>query len=99
MAPQLWRGKDKPRYYPAWSVMIVGSWFLAPLVLQVIRFVLSRRNKQRLQLIKDIEDGKVDDEHGFVTSYDEEGNEIKTEVDISMLDLTDLQNKRFIYPL
>lgn len=99
VAPQLWRSKDKPRYYPAWAVMNVGSWFLAPLVLQVIRFILSRRNKVRLQLIKDIEEGKVDDEHGFVTSYDEDGNEIKTEVDISMLDLTDLQNKRFIYPL
>lgn len=99
IAPQIWREKDKPRYHLAWIVMIVLSWFVAPLTLQVIRFILSKRNKQRRVLIQDIEDGKIEDDHGFVTSYDSEGNEIKTEVDISMLDLTDLQNKRFIYPL
>lgn len=93
------RAKDKPRYHLAWTICIVLSWFVAPLILQVIRFILSRRNKQRRQFLQDIEDGKIEDEHGFVTSYDSDGNEVKTEVDISMLDLTDLQNKRFIYPL
>lgn len=99
VAPQIWRAKDKPRYHLAWIIMIVCSWFLAPLILQIIRFILSRRNKERLKLLKDIEENKTEDHQGFVTSYDEEGNEIKTEVDISMLDLTDLQNKKFIYPL
>lgn len=99
IAPQIWRAKDKPRYHLAWTICIVLSWFVAPLILQIIRFVLSRRNKQRRQFLQDIGDGKIEDEHGFVTSYDSDGNEVKTEVDISMLDLTDLQNKRFIYPL
>ncbi|CCH45860.1 putative membrane protein [Wickerhamomyces ciferrii] len=98
-APQIWKAKDKPRYRPAWIIMIICSWFLAPLILQVIRFILARRNKQRLQLLQDIKDGKIEDPHGFITSIDEEGNKIKTEVDVSMLDLTDWENKKFIYPL
>lgn len=99
IAPQIWRSQDKPRYYMAWGIQIGGSWFAAPLILLWIRYILSRRNKERKQLLQDIAEGKVEDETGFVTTVDENGNEIREKVDISMLDLTDLENKRFIYPL
>lgn len=98
-APQIWRAKDAPRYYLAWGIQIVGSWFLAPLILQVIRYILSRRNKERKQLVQDILEGKVEDENGYVTKVDENGVAKRVKVDVSMLDLTDLENKKFIYPL
>ncbi|ONH66210.1 High affinity cysteine transporter [Cyberlindnera fabianii] len=99
IAPQIWSAKDKPRYYPAWIVIIVCSYTAAPLILQVIRFILSRRNKERYQYLKDIELGNAKDEKGIVTVKDEEGNSIEKEVDVSMLDLTDLREQKFIYPL
>lgn len=99
IAPQIWRAQDKPRYYLAWGIQIGGSWVAAPIILLVIRQILSRRNKARKQLLQVIDSGKIEDETAFVTTVDENGNEIKEKVDISMLDLTDLQNKKFIYPL
>lgn len=40
-----------------------------------------------------------EEDYGFVETVDEDGNAKRTKVDISMLDLTDLENKKFIYPL
>ncbi|CCH45369.1 putative membrane protein [Wickerhamomyces ciferrii] len=99
VCPHFWRQQDAPRYYLAWIIQIIGCWVLAPLTLQIIRFILNKRNKQRRQYIQDIEDGKIEDEYGFVTTFDSNGDAVKTKVDISMLDLTDLENKKFIYPL
>lgn len=99
IAPQIWRSQDAPRYYMAWGILIGASWVLAPIIMLTIRYILSRRNKERRQLLQDIADGKVEDETGYVTTIDEDGNVVKEKVDISMLDLTDLQNKKFIYPL
>jgi hypothetical protein len=36
---------------------------------------------------------------GYIEQTTESGEIVKTKVDISMLDLTDLENKFFIYPL
>ncbi|CEP24425.1 unnamed protein product [Cyberlindnera jadinii] len=83
----------------AWGLIIAFICVLSPCTLQLIRFILSRRNKERLQLLKDIADNRVEDTTGFVIEIDDDGNEVKKSVDISMLDLTDLQNKKFIYPL
>lgn len=99
LAPQFWRQQDQPRYYMAWGLIIAFTCVLSPCTLQLIRFILSRRNKERLQLLKDIADNRVEDTTGFVIEIDDDGNEVKKSVDISMLDLTDLQNKKFIYPL
>ncbi|KAH3900772.1 related to High affinity cysteine transporter [Saccharomycodes ludwigii] len=90
ISPQLWQSRDSPRYIPAWIVQIVLSFFLAPLLALIIWFILNKRNKERLANI---------DEHKEKIGYvvDESGNKVKVEV--ATLDLTDLENKTFIYPL
>ncbi|EEB09118.1 allantoate permease [Schizosaccharomyces japonicus yFS275] len=96
IGPQLWQSRDSPRYYPAWIVQIVVAWTITPIILFVIRFILARRNNERraLQAEKAEADNKM-----FVDAVDKNGNPIRTEIDVTMLDLTDLENKKFIYPL
>lgn len=89
ISPQLWREKDGPRYIPAWIVQIVLSFFIAPLLALIIWFILSRRNKYRKELIAQQGETK-----GYVL-FDEE----EIEVNDAILDLTDLENEKFIYPL
>lgn len=97
VSPQMWRPQYSPRYRLPWIIQIVFSWFLAPGVLLLIRFILSRRNKERLTLLKE---GTIDElDYGYIDSVDDEGTTVKRKVDVSMLDLTDLENLRFIYPL
>lgn len=91
VSPQLWNPKDGPRYYPSWIVQIVVSFSLNIVILLTIRFILARRNKERIALR---DSGKADD-YGVVQL--DEGTTEK--VTTAMLDLTDLENKRFIYPL
>lgn len=89
ISPQLWQAKDGPRYIPAWIVQIVLSFFIAPLLALVIWFILSRRNRSRISNLD--EDTKV---IGFI---DRGGEKIKANV--ALLDLTDLENEAFVYPL
>lgn len=91
ISPQLWNPKDSPRYYPSWIVQIVVSFFLNIVILLAIRFILAKRNKERYQLRDSGNAGKF----GIVTL--DEGTTEK--VNTAMLDLTDLENKKFIYPL
>lgn len=86
ISPQIWREKDAPRYIPAWIVQIVLSFFFAPMLALIIRYILKKRNVSRLA------DKKGD--NGLVEI---EGKAV--EIDVAMLDLTDLENKSFIYPL
>lgn len=84
--------KDAPRYIPAWIVQIVLSFFLAPCVLVVVWFVLRARNKTRLATKRE------DSNYGVVELSDGESHEQEV-VNVAMLDLTDLENESFIYPL
>lgn len=86
ISPQIWRSKDAPRYVPAWIVQIVLSFFLAPLIALIIWHFLHKRNLERL--------AHASDAHGMVEI---DGQAVET--NIAMLDLTDLENKAFIYPL
>lgn len=88
IAPQIWREKDSPRYYPAWIIQIVIAWSFAPTILLLIDLILRRRNKKRLSNIGELTYGYVQIEGG-----EEEA------VDIAALDLTDLENETFIYEL
>ncbi|TID13343.1 hypothetical protein CANINC_004941 [Pichia inconspicua] len=98
ISPQMWRPYMAPRYTVPWVIQIVFSWGLAPITLLVIRFILKRRNDQRLKLMEeDPLDERLD--YGYVDIKDEEGQVVREKVDVSMLDLTDLENVRFIYPL
>lgn len=94
ISPQLWQGNQAPRYRIAWTIQIVFSWGLTPVLGYIIEAILKSRNKKRLATGADEKDPK-----GAVTVTDADGNEITEEVPIANLDLTDRQNKYFIYPL
>lgn len=87
ISPQLWQKKDAPRFVPAWIVQIVLSFTVAPALMGVVWYILSNRNKERIEA------------QGERLAYveDEEGK--KLAVDVAALDLTDLEDKTFIYPL
>lgn len=89
ISPQLWQGKDAPRYYPAWIVQIVLSFFTAPVLLAITWYILARRNRFR----KD----KIDSAEKIGFMKDDEGHEII--VNSAALDLTDLEDETFLYPL
>lgn len=89
ISPQLWQDKDGPRYYPAWIVQIVLSFSIAPLIALVIWYILRKRNIERVKALSEEEK-----KFGLI-----EVNGEKLKANIAMLDLTDLENKTFIYPL
>ena len=88
ISPQLWRAKDAPNYIPAWVVQIVLSFFTAPVLIGTVWFILHRRNKERLTTLDEkLKVGHVKNDEGEVF-----------EVNVVALDLTDLEDKTFIYP-
>ncbi|CDO93382.1 unnamed protein product [Kluyveromyces dobzhanskii CBS 2104] len=89
ISPQLWQEKDGPRYVPAWIVQIVLSFSIAPCLAIVIWFILRKRNQQRAQNL-----AAEEKKFGLI---EVNGENIKA--NIAMLDLTDHENKTFIYPL
>jgi MFS family permease len=98
ISPQIWVASDAPRYYPAWIIQIVISWFGTPVILLVIRWILARRNVERRAWIEE-QKSKGLFADGYVEHKDEEGRSVKTKVEVGLLDLTDLENKYFLYPL
>lgn len=98
ISPQIWVAKDSPRYYPAWIVQIVISWVGTPIILLIVRWILSRRNRERRAWIAE-QAALGNHGVGYVEQVNEEGQSVKIEVDVSLLDMTDLENKFFIYPL
>ncbi|CCH43405.1 putative transporter [Wickerhamomyces ciferrii] len=96
ISPQIWKGNQAPRYYPAWGIQIVISFFIPVVIGFIIHIILQKRNQERLKFIKENPDSKF----GQVIINDlETGEEIIEKVEIANLDLTDLENKTFIYPL
>ncbi|KAJ4608339.1 hypothetical protein HRR83_000563 [Exophiala dermatitidis] len=98
VSPQLWVPKDAPRYYPAWIIQIVISWVGTPVILIIINFILARRNKERYAWIAE-QEAAGKSRTGVIERIDADGKRVEVEVDIALLDLTDLENKYFIYPL
>ncbi|KAF1347165.1 MFS transporter [Delphinella strobiligena] len=84
-------------YYGAWIAQIVVSWIGIPVILLTIRYILSRRNKERVAWIVEQMNLGLEDE-GYVEN-DEGGSATRTKVNLALLDLTGLENKYFIYPL
>lgn len=97
ISPQLWKSGG-PRYYGTWIAQTVVSFVLTPCFLLIIRFILVRRNKERRVWIEE-QAALGNFGEGYVEEIDADGNVVKTKVDISVLDLSDLENKFFIYPL
>ncbi|KAH7127426.1 major facilitator superfamily domain-containing protein [Dactylonectria macrodidyma] len=100
ISPQIWVPRDAPRYYGAWVAQIVISWFGTPLILFIIQFILKRRNAERKAWAASLsEDERREHEFGEVEQVDESGEVVRRKVEIAMLDLTDLENPFFIYPI
>lgn len=98
ISPQIWVEKNGPRYYGAWIAQIVVSWIGAPACMLGIHLILSRRNEERRVWIAEQEVlGRRP--VGLVEQVGDNGDVVRVEVDISLLDLTDLENKYFIYQL
>lgn len=85
ISPQLWQEKDSPRFVPAWVVQIVLSFVTAPVVLAITWYIFAQRNKKRQ---------RVERKTALVRVGDEE-----VEVPVAALDLTDLEDESYIYPL
>lgn len=98
VSPQIWVARDAPRYYGAWISQIVISWTGAPACMVAIWYILSQRNKNRRLWIAEQEAlGKRP--VGIVEHMNSDGCKVQIEVDISVLDLSDLENKYFLYQL
>lgn len=89
ISPQIWQGRDAPRFIPAWIVQIVLSFFIAPSLALVIWYILNGRNKERLQKLQ-----INNEKEGYI-----EFNGENITAGGAQLDLTDLENDKFIYPL
>ncbi|RSL96113.1 hypothetical protein CEP52_011691 [Fusarium oligoseptatum] len=100
ISPQIWVPRDAPRYYGAWVAQIVVSWVGTPVILYIIQFILKKRNAQRKAWAASLtEEERLAHEFGEVEQLDESGNVIRKKVEIAMLDLTDLENPFYIYPI
>lgn len=94
VSPQIWKGNQGDRYYAAWIVQIVLAWTGAPIVAAIITHLLKSRNKKRLAAVSANKNPT-----GIVVRIDSDGNKVEESVPIANLDLTDQENKYFIYPL
>jgi hypothetical protein len=66
----------------------------------VIQFILRKRNKERKAWAAGLsEDERLAHEFGEVEQMDENGEIVRRKVEIALLDLTDLENKFYIYPI
>ncbi|KAH6990102.1 major facilitator superfamily domain-containing protein [Ilyonectria destructans] len=100
ISPQIWVPSDAPRYYGAWIAQIVVSWAGTPAILFVIQIILKRRNSERKAWAAGLtEEERRGHQLGEVEQLDEGGVLVRRKVDIALLDLTDLENPFFIYPI
>lgn len=97
IGPQFWVAHTAPRYYPAWIVMIVVSFFVGPASLVVVRYILKARNKERQAWIAE-QRATGNYGKGVLERVQDEGVAWE-QVDVSVLDLTDFENKFFLYPM
>ncbi|KAG8926190.1 hypothetical protein FRC01_009234 [Tulasnella sp. 417] len=67
------------------------------LIISVIRWYLVRENKRRGA--EKLASGEEYEEFGFVEHVQDDGSVVKLKVPIQVLDITDLENKGFRYPL
>ncbi|KFY88096.1 hypothetical protein V500_06558 [Pseudogymnoascus sp. VKM F-4518 (FW-2643)] len=98
ISPQIWVEKYAPRYYGAWAVQIILSFVFAPICFLLVRWVFIRRNKERRAWIAE-QAASGNNGTGFVEQTNDDGVLVKVEVELSSLDLTDFENKFFLYPM
>ncbi|CEP64007.1 Yct1p LALA0_S10e00122g [Lachancea lanzarotensis] len=101
ISPQIWREKDAPRFFPAWIVQIILSFGLAPCILIFIWWKLRGRNQQRL-LSMDQTLKRLSEKYELSNDRTDEfknGSNANVVSNLAVLDLTDLENESFLYPL
>lgn len=93
LGPFMWQTQYKPRNRIPW--IVIGLCYLVcPILLLVIRFMLSRENKKR-----DAEPVSDNFEEVYIEQVTADGKRIEIKVDKELLDLTDIQNRDFRYVL
>ncbi|KAG9039675.1 hypothetical protein FS837_000943 [Tulasnella sp. UAMH 9824] len=96
VSTQFWKKKYRPRNIVPWTI-ILSSFAFNIFIISIIRWYLVRENKrrdaERLDSVKECE------EFGFVEHVQEDGSVDRLKVPIQFLDMTDLENKAFRYPL
>mgnify|MGYP000853967745 FL=1 len=97
IAPQMW--VTGPRYYAAWGVQLGIAWFGSSLILLTIRYILAKRNNERVKDLTYDSDGNVIMKRYEYLESGSDAESGKRETDVSNFDLTDFENKEFIYPL
>ncbi|KAG8929549.1 hypothetical protein FRC01_004156 [Tulasnella sp. 417] len=96
VSTQFWKEKYRPRNTVPW-IIILSSFAFDILIISVIRWYLVRENKRRDA--EKLASGEEYEEFGFVEHVQEDGSVVKLKVPIQFLDITDLENKAFRYPL
>jgi MFS family permease len=91
--PFMWQERYRPRNHIPW--IIIGICYaLCPIILLVLRHLLSKENKRR-----DSEPADSDYEDVYVATVNADGETVERKVDKEFLDLTDIQNRDFRYVL
>ncbi|KAG1807172.1 MFS general substrate transporter [Suillus subaureus] len=93
LGPFMWLSQYKPRNRVPW-IVIGLCYTICPLLLLIIRFMLSRENKKR-----DAEPVNGNFEEVYIEQVTADGKRIEVKVDKEFLDLTDIQNRDFRYVL
>ncbi|KAG9035462.1 hypothetical protein FS837_001921 [Tulasnella sp. UAMH 9824] len=96
VSTQFWKEKYRPRNIVPWTI-ILPSFAFNIFIIFIIRWYLVRENKRRDA--ERLDSGKEYEEFGFVKHVQEDGSVVKLKVPIQFLDITDLENKAFRYPL
>ncbi|OCF39485.1 hypothetical protein I317_06703 [Kwoniella heveanensis CBS 569] len=93
IAPEFWKEKYKPRYVLPWAFM-TAFWTISPLLCVIIRHYLQRENRKRQVALE--KEGDYEEDAARINL--QTLNEV-VQINDWDLDLTDRQNKKFIYPL
>ncbi|OCF56877.1 hypothetical protein L486_05732 [Kwoniella mangroviensis CBS 10435] len=93
IAPEFWKAKYRPYYTLPWSFM-TAFWIISPTMCVIIRLYLQRENKRRQAILE--EKGDFEEDAAKINMETLNG---VVQINDWDLDLTDRQNKKFIYPL
>jgi len=111
LATQFWLDTYKPRNMVPWALILVRYLLYRPsrysyiiqtfMVISVVLVLIIRHLLLKENLLRDKmrEEGQVQREYGYVERLDVDGKQVKQQVDIALLDITDRQNLAFRYPL
>ncbi|KZV69757.1 MFS general substrate transporter [Peniophora sp. CONT] len=94
VGPQMWKARYQPRNDVPWGVL-AGSMFICSLIMLATRQYLVRENRLRAASIT----SQDDLQDAYIREENAEGITETRHVDKAFLDLTDRENKEFIYVL